>query len=193
MFARTDRLLLRPGWMEDAPALAQAINDPAVLRNLEHPPAPYRLADAEAFLSRTQDAHLPNFLIFARTKGAPRLIGVCGIHGGAEAGTLELGYWIARPYWGLGFATEAGRAVMQIARATGLSKIASGHFADNRASGHVLRKLGFRETGRIVPRYSVARGETVPCVLFEMDEDADMSRKDVALELYDDEAPPLAA
>ena len=51
MFARTPRLLLRPGWMEDAPALAQAIGDPAILRNLTHAPAPYTLDDAQAFLS----------------------------------------------------------------------------------------------------------------------------------------------
>ena len=36
MFARTNRLLLRPGWMEDAPALARAIGDEAVVRNLLH-------------------------------------------------------------------------------------------------------------------------------------------------------------
>ena len=31
MFARTERLLLRPGWLEDAPALAQAIGEEAVV------------------------------------------------------------------------------------------------------------------------------------------------------------------
>lgn len=193
MFARTNRLLLRPGWMEDAPALALAINDAAVLRGLARVPAPYGVEDAQAFLGRERDMRLPDFLIFSRTKGAPRLIGGCGIHVGEEPDTLELGYWIARPYWGLGFATEATRAVMHIARATGLPRIGACHFTDNRASGHVLRKLGFRETGRIVPRYSVARGETVPCALFEMGDDVDMPRADMALELYGDEAPPLAA
>jgi hypothetical protein len=33
----------------------------------------------------------------------------------------------------------------------------------------VLRKLGFRPTGAIVDRFSVARGETAPCKLFELD------------------------
>ena len=69
MFARTPRLLLRPGWMEDAPALAQAIGDPAVLRNLTRVPSPYGLEDALAFLERPQDVHLPSLLAFTRTHG----------------------------------------------------------------------------------------------------------------------------
>ena len=44
MFARTERLLLRPGWAEDAPALARAIADEQVVRNLATAPWPYRLA-----------------------------------------------------------------------------------------------------------------------------------------------------
>ncbi len=51
MFARTPRLLLRPGWSEDAPALAEAIGDPAVVGKLARAPWPYRLEDAEAFIS----------------------------------------------------------------------------------------------------------------------------------------------
>ncbi len=47
----------------------------------------------------------PHFLVFNRTQGKPLLVGGCGI-GRREDGSLELGYWIARPYWGLGFATE---------------------------------------------------------------------------------------
>ncbi len=41
MFARTERLLLRPGWLEDAPALARAIGEEAVVRNLARAPWPY--------------------------------------------------------------------------------------------------------------------------------------------------------
>ena len=52
MFARTERLLLRPGWAEDAPALAAAIADEMIVRNLATAPWPYRLRDAEAFLAQ---------------------------------------------------------------------------------------------------------------------------------------------
>src|SRR3546814_10810174 len=68
-----------------------------------------------------------------------------------------MGYWIARPYWGLGFATEAGRQLLHIARAMSLPKLSAGHFVDNPASGAVLRKLGFRPTGKVAQRYSLAR------------------------------------
>ncbi|HEX5034503.1 MAG TPA: GNAT family N-acetyltransferase, partial [bacterium] len=71
MFARTERLLLRPGWAEDAPALAAAIADEMIVRNLATAPWPYRLRDAEAFLAQPRDPVLPSFLIFERTDGAP--------------------------------------------------------------------------------------------------------------------------
>ncbi|MEJ7933792.1 GNAT family N-acetyltransferase [Sphingobium sp. AN558] len=191
MFARTPRLLLRPGWMEDAPALAEAIGNDAVLRNLAAARSPYGLTEAQAFLARPLDHHMPQLLAFTRTLGAPRLVGGCGISQ-APDGTPELGYWIARPYWGLGFATEAGQAVMSIARATGLSGVRAFHFADNPASGNVLRKIGFRFTGRTETRFSATRRAPVDCLLFEESAVARMAN-DPALELYRDGGPALAA
>ena len=64
MFARTERLLLRPGWPEDAAALAKAIGDQSVTRNLVRVPWPYSIEDAAAFLTREHDERLPSFLIF---------------------------------------------------------------------------------------------------------------------------------
>lgn len=191
MFARTPRLLLRPGWMEDAPALAHAIGDVAILRNLTRAPCPYGLDDAREFLSRPQDARLPRLLAFSRTHGAPRLIGGCGVVRGEDGGH-ELGYWIARPYWGLGFATEAARAVMSMARANGVTAIRASHFADNRASGNVLHKLGFRYTGRVEHRFSPAREGQAECLM--MEEGAmPGSYTDPAADLYADAMPALAA
>jgi RimJ/RimL family protein N-acetyltransferase len=79
MFARTARLLLRPGFPEDAPALARAIGDKAIARNLAVVPWPYTLRDAEAFLASPRDPILPSLLIFERGTGAPQLIGSCGL------------------------------------------------------------------------------------------------------------------
>ena len=106
MFARTERLLLRPGWAEDAPALARAIADEQVVRNLATAPWPYRQEDAEAFLASPRDPAMPSFLISERTDGDPRLVGACGL-GRRPSGAVEFGYWIAREHWGKGFATEA--------------------------------------------------------------------------------------
>ena len=157
MFARTERLLLRPGWAEDAPALAAAIADEMIVRNLATAPWPYRLRDAEAFLAQPRDPVLPSFLIFARTKGAPRLVGSCGL-GRRPSGAVELGYWIARPFWGRGYATEAAVALIDIARALGFTQLEGSHFLDNPASARVLEKLGFEPIGITAPRLSCARG-----------------------------------
>lgn len=192
MFARTPRLLLRPGWMEDAPALAHAIGDPAILRNLTRAPCPYDLADAHAFLALPHDPFLPRLLAFTRTHGAPRLVGGCGVTRAAD-GTAELGYWIARPYWGLGFATEAARAVLGMAQANGVRAIRAAHFADNRASGNVLRKLGFRFAGRIEQRHSPARDGTGECLIFEQGEAIARTNDDYAMDLYGDALPAMAA
>lgn len=164
MFVRTPRLLLRQGWIEDAPQLARTI-DEAIARNTTRMPWPYPLAAAEAWLSREQDSHAPTCLIFARTGGAPRLIGGVGLN--ADADGHELGYWIARPYWGLGFASEAASALLRTAHESlRIGPIHAGHFTDNPASGRVLRKLGFRPTGRTERRHSTARGHAVECVLY---------------------------
>lgn len=168
MFARTERLLLRPGWEEDAAPLAAAIGDEAILTKLAKVPSPYKLTDAQEFLGFERREGDADFLIVARTGGAPRLVGGVGLHPDGE--DLELGYWIARPYWGLGFATEAARAVIDIARHTlRRRRLVSGHFIDNPASGRVLSKLGFKPTGDIVARHCRARGHAVPSRLFALD------------------------
>ena len=180
MFARTERLLLRPGWREDAPAVARLIGDEAIVRNLAQAPWPYRLEHAEAWLSRPHDPAWPSCLIFLREGGgAPSLAGGIGLHPSAE-GVPELGYWIGREFWGRGIATEAGRAVVAAARDTlRLPRLVSGHFLDNPVSGRVLEKLGFRPAG-VERRYSVGRGEHVPC-------------RSMALDLAEEDTVPMAA
>jgi RimJ/RimL family protein N-acetyltransferase len=165
MFARTERLLLRPSWPEDAGELHQAIADEGIVRNLARAPWPYTAEDAVRSEPQEHDAHFPSFLMMLRTNGAPRLIGACGI--GNLDGEPELGYWIGRPYWGLGFATEASRAVIEIAKTIGHKKLVASHFTDNPASGKVLRKLGFQSTGKTAQRHSNGRGIATTCALYE--------------------------
>jgi len=169
MFARTERLLLRPGWREDAPALFQAIADERIVRNLATAPWPYCPADAETFLMRDRPADSAACLIFLRTDSAPRLAGGIGVARTPE-GEFEFGYWIARPLWGQGIATEAGRALLANARDTlRLPRLVAGHFTDNPASGRVLEKLGFRATGVTRGRYSAGRGGIAPAKEFVLE------------------------
>lgn len=168
MFARTERLLLRPGWAEDASALASAIADESIVRNLATAPWPYGLEEAKAFLDAPKDPVLPTFLLLRRTDGDPELVGCAGFSR-LPSGAVDIGYWIARRHWGQGYATEAGRQLIEIARTLRLCRLEAAHFIDNPASGRVLEKLGFRPTGRTAPRHSCARGTAQLCKLFTLE------------------------
>ncbi|WP_245941968.1 GNAT family N-acetyltransferase [Sphingomonas gilva] len=168
MFVRTERLLLRPGWAEDAPALAKAIAREDIVRNLARAPWPYRPYHAEEFLGMAKPFRFPSLLVFERTDGAPRLVGSCGI-GKTDEGGAELGYWIAVDSWGRGYATEAARAVVAAARGLGHRRLEAGHFIDNPASGRVLEKVGFRATGQIVRRFSRGRAASAKCATYTLD------------------------
>ena len=75
--------------------------------------------------------------------GACSLLGVGGVPRGAE-----LGYWIGRPYWGRGYATDAARRVVGFGfRDLALQRIRSSCLVRNPASGRVLQKVGFRQKG----------------------------------------------
>ena len=153
MFARTENLLLRPGWSEDAPALARALRGDARSANA----AADGLADAEAFLVEPRDALLPNFLITLRSDQAPLVIGTIGLRR-RPSGRIELNCWIEEMQRGRGFATEAGRAVLDISITLGLSQLEASHFINLPASGRLLERLGFAPTGLVAPRYNCAQG-----------------------------------
>jgi len=148
MFARTERLTLRPAWAEDAAALAAAIGHAEVARMLAQVPYPYTLADAKLWTALPRGADEPRFVIEAHDHptargGRPVLVGGIGI-----SDDDQLGYWLTPSAWGRGYATEAGRAVVEMARhALPITRLRARHFADNPASGRVLRKLGFRPAG----------------------------------------------
>ena len=170
MFARTPRLLLRPGWPEDAAALADAIGHEQVARMTSRVPWPYALADAEAFLALGSDHRYPSCLILAHGVAGDAATLVGGVSLYHAEGAVELGYWLTPSAWGRGYATEAALAMLAHARhALGVSRVQAGHFADNPASGRVLRKLGFTPTGTNIPYPSIARGGDAAAVRFRLD------------------------
>ena len=156
MFYRSERLFLRPAFPEDSREIYEGICDAGVVQMLANAPWPYRPADAEIFCAREADPRAPRFVITVPgAKGAP-IVGSIGLH--QEPDGLEVGYWIARDHWGRGYASEAARGALEIARALGHKRVLAGHYLDNPASGRVLRKLGFRETGEVRPTFCRARG-----------------------------------
>jgi RimJ/RimL family protein N-acetyltransferase len=160
MFIRSERLFLRPGWPEEWEDLLALIDDEEVVRNLARAPWPYTAEHAKAFVHLQHERLLPNFLVTLPGQQGARLIGSVGLS--RDGDEVELGYWIGRPFWGQGFATEAARAVLGVAQALGHERLLAYHFADNPASGRVLRKLGFCPSGLVRDRFSLGRGGKAP-------------------------------
>lgn len=169
MFAVTKRLLLRPGWSEDAERLFRAFADERVVTPLARAPWPYCLDDARAFLAREPDPRYPSFVIVERADPAAPIIGGVGFNDGYDA--PELGYWLVPERWGKGLMTEAAQAALEAARAClGYRRFVSGHFVDNPASARVLAKLGFTPTGEIERRMARGRRREADCVLYALEE-----------------------
>lgn len=161
MFFRSERLFLRPAWPEDWKAIYAGICDEAIVRMLARAPWPYREEDARQFAARSWGAGDPKFVITLPDEPGAPLIGMIGIER-RQRFDHEMGYWIARPYWGRGYASEAGNAVLGVARSMGLRRVLAGHFLDNPASGRVLEKIGFSPTGEVLREFSLGRGEHAP-------------------------------
>jgi RimJ/RimL family protein N-acetyltransferase len=167
MFFRSERLFLRPIWSEDWQDLLTGIGDEAVVKNLAQAPWPYTAEDARAFAALPVDPRLPRCLITR-----PHVVDGAEVVGGIglldDGGDVALGYWVARAHWGQGYATEAARAMLTMARVIGHGRIVASHFLDNPASGRVLARLGFRATGEVTPRYCRARGGMALAVAHEL-------------------------
>jgi [ribosomal protein S5]-alanine N-acetyltransferase len=154
---QTERLILRPPRPADVPAMTSWLGDYDVSKNTSRVPHPYGEADAEAFLAQGANGN-HSFAIQRRADGV--FLGCCGLH---PADGHEIGYWLGKPFWGKGYATEAAHRLAQFAfEELGQDRIHAGWFFDNPASGHVLAKLGARHNGSAL-RDSRARGVKVLC------------------------------
>ena len=157
MFIRTERLFLRPAFPEDWRDVYRGLADERIVRMLARVPWPYTEAHAQQFCADQQQRGPLSFLVTLPNKPGAPAIGTIGI-GSFGQNPHELGYWFARDHWGQGYATEAARGILRTARALGIDKVTAGHFVENPASGRVLRKVGFRETGEVRPISSAGRG-----------------------------------
>lgn len=146
----TERLLLRAFRPSDVDAVLALASDVEIARNTLNIPHPYQRSHAEAWIAAQPDQlrnrEAVTYAVTDRAGG--ELFGAVGLILENEHQRAELGYWIGRPYWGRGLATEAARAVVAWGfGALDLHRMHASHFPRNPASGHVLRKLGMRHEG----------------------------------------------
>jgi [ribosomal protein S5]-alanine N-acetyltransferase len=165
----TERLLLRPPEAGDAAFITPLIGDYDVAKNLSRVPHPYSEADAMAYIEKTAQERAKgeaySFAIALKDGGA--FIGCCGLH--LKNGVFEFGYWLGKPYWGRGFATEAARRLVGFAfDDLKTARLVAGWYHDNPASGRVLAKIGCKPNGA-EHRDCVARGHAVYCHLVTLD------------------------
>lgn len=160
MFIRSERLFLRPTWPEDCEELIALITEESVLRDAAAMQWPYTVDDARCFIARPRDRLLPHFAITLPTADGARPIGSIGL--GKIGDDVQVGFWIAHRHWRQGYATEATRAVMGLARAIGHDRLVATHLADNVATTRVLEKAGFIKTGQ-------TRLHDVPAITFAVD------------------------
>ncbi len=147
---QTQRLLLRQHEPADLPVMAERLNDMDVVRYTLRMPHPYTLEAAQAFFRNTRVSRAAGkSLVWAMTlSDSGEFIGGIGLRIEPEHQSAELGYALARPFWGRGYATEAAEAVTRYAfESLNLHRVEASYFSPNTASGRVLEKAGFVREG----------------------------------------------
>lgn len=145
----TERLVLRPLALSDAPTVVELAGDKEVAATTRLIPHPYPPGLAETWIAalgpRYERGEGVSFAIVLK-EGA--LIGSIGIILNLADHHAEMGYWIGKPYWNQGYCTEAAAAMLVYAFETlQLERVFANYFADNPASGRVMSKLGMTHEG----------------------------------------------
>lgn len=147
-------------------------SDAGVAYMLTRVPHPYPVGEAAAFVDEilsvpAEETHLRPFAV----EHAGAFIGIVAVAdvSGTRPEGVTLGYWLGRPAWGKGYASEAVREVLRsyIFGTLRAKRVYAGAFADNPASLKILRRLGFREVG-VSQKHSLARGKNAAHVDFEL-------------------------
>ncbi len=154
----TDRLILRPFTLDDAPAVKELAGEWEIAETTANIPHPYEEGMAEEWISTHQEAfdkeEAVTFAITLKPDGV--LIGAIGIHINKTNRLAEMGYWIGKPYWNQGHCTEATKEVLRyVFEALGLNRAQARHMTKNPASGRVMHKVGMKYEGTL--RQSVFR------------------------------------
>jgi RimJ/RimL family protein N-acetyltransferase len=142
---QTGRLALRVLVRDDAAALQELTDDPAITAVIHFLPKPFTRVDAERLI--LGDGYGRDVFLGAWSRDA-QLVAVvgCHLHGVDE---IEIGYWVRASLHGRGLATEAVNAVIaMLRRAFPACRIMAECRRANIASWGLLEKLGFRAAGQ---------------------------------------------
>ena len=144
----TKSLRLRRPSRDDVGSIAALASEWEVAKQTGRIPHPYTaIDDAEQWLATVmQDgAEETAFVITVIDRNA--VAGAIGLAPAHIGEGTELGFWIGKPYWGRGYATEAATTLVRYAFAElDIAEIVAGAFCENRASQRVLEKVGFEKT-----------------------------------------------
>lgn len=140
------KLLLRPLAPTDTDAVLALGNDEAIADMMISVPHPLPRNVVEAWVAPPDGEHR---YFAAVRRSDDTLVGVVSLrHIDREHLQAELSFWIGRPFWGQGYASEAATAVIETAfRELGLNRLEAFHMVLNDASAHVLERIGFRREG----------------------------------------------
>lgn len=150
MFVRTERLLLRPAWKEDAGAIAALARAETKIQDLFGREGSCDLLSPCALESCSHAGPYPRLLVMKRTEGEPELIGVVGL-AASGPGEAELLCWIARGERRKGYGREAGEALLRMARHSLRLKSLKVPASCGAAAQIMVERLGFAQ-GRIALR-----------------------------------------
>ncbi|HTU32269.1 MAG TPA: GNAT family N-acetyltransferase [Candidatus Acidoferrum sp.] len=148
----TTRLRLMPWNREDWLQLKPITQDPRVMRYISAG-QPWSDEQIQEFVQRQISGFTERGFCFWRllAKDVPdgqsedEMIGFCGLQPLPATSEIEIGWWLAPAWWGKGLATEAAREAMRDAlQRVGLDRIVAVAIPENRASIHVMEKLGMR-------------------------------------------------
>ena len=153
---QTERLILRPFTLADAPRVQLLAGVREVADTALSIPHPYSDGVAEQWISgHAGDFEKGDSMSLAVCLKDGSLIGAAGLMNfRTEHKRGEIGYWIGKDYWGLGYCTEAvGEVVRCGFEQLGLNRIYGHHFSRNVASGRVMGKTGMKHEGCLRQHY----------------------------------------
>ena len=162
----TARLVLATPALAHVPQMAALANNKRIHEVLSRLPHPYAEKHGEEFVSEIARGET-EFAWSILKDGT--YIGGMGLHLLPDQ-LPELGYWLGEPHWGQGFATEAGRAVVEAARAAGAAALRSRALLSNSGSRNVLKKLGFVEIGESTDKEGTLKGQGMMLMRLEFGE-----------------------